>query len=311
MSVRNLTILAVTLLFAAPQMPHQGRPEGRGPGFRGMLLRHMDKDKDGRISQEEYNQFFLDLFEKWDADKDGFATREEVRQFAMHMGRRMMWRRMDTNGDGKISRDEWRGRPEVFDRLDKNNDGVLTPDELKAPKRDFRSLDKDGDGKLSPKELDVPEEVFRRLDKNEDGFVDEQEWKQAHSRRMGRQHGMGMMGQHMGPPRGGKSHGDGMCPQKGMMGREHGNRMGPMHGMRGRGPMGPHRGPMMGMRLFDRLDRDKDGRVSRSEVEAFVRESFARLDRNGDGYLDKQDRPRGPRMMPSVPEGEEEPFVLP
>ena len=40
--------------------------------------------------------------------------------------------RSDANKDGKISRDEFRGPPEIFDRLDKNGDGVLTKEEHEA-----------------------------------------------------------------------------------------------------------------------------------------------------------------------------------
>ena len=41
-------------------------------------------------------------------------------------------RREDRNGDGKVTRQEFRGPPEHFDRFDRNKDGVLTADE--APK---------------------------------------------------------------------------------------------------------------------------------------------------------------------------------
>jgi len=42
-------------------------------------------------------------------------------------------RREDRNGDGKVSRDEFRGPPEHFDRFDRNRDGYITEDE--APSR--------------------------------------------------------------------------------------------------------------------------------------------------------------------------------
>jgi hypothetical protein len=41
-------------------------------------------------------------------------------------------RREDRDGDGKVSRDEFRGPPDHFDRFDRNKDGYLTEDE--APK---------------------------------------------------------------------------------------------------------------------------------------------------------------------------------
>lgn len=38
---------------------------------------------------------------------------------------------MDTNHDGKITRDEWKGNAIGFAMLDRNGDGVLSGDELK------------------------------------------------------------------------------------------------------------------------------------------------------------------------------------
>lgn len=43
--------------------------------------------------------------------------------------------KLDKNGDGKISRDEWTRKPKNFDRLDLNHDGFITADELKARRR--------------------------------------------------------------------------------------------------------------------------------------------------------------------------------
>ena len=45
------------------------------------------------------------------------------------------FKKLDTNHDGVISRDEWKRRPKAFDRLDANHDGVLSPQELRRAMR--------------------------------------------------------------------------------------------------------------------------------------------------------------------------------
>ncbi|MBO0720582.1 MAG: EF-hand domain-containing protein, partial [Blastocatellia bacterium] len=58
--------------------------------------------------------------------------------------------RMDTNNDGKISREEWKGKPEEFDKIDKNGDGFITKEELAESRRNrFEEMDTNNDGKIS------------------------------------------------------------------------------------------------------------------------------------------------------------------
>ena len=47
----------------------------------------------------------------------------------------MRFRRMDTNSDGQIPRNEWRGNPQSFQNFDWNNDGVLSGDEVSVARR--------------------------------------------------------------------------------------------------------------------------------------------------------------------------------
>lgn len=42
------------------------------------------------------------------------------------------FRGMDRNGDGMITRDEWRGNDQSFRQLDRNGDGVITGDEARG-----------------------------------------------------------------------------------------------------------------------------------------------------------------------------------
>jgi hypothetical protein len=42
-------------------------------------------------------------------------------------------KRMDSNGDGKVSQNEFDGPPNYFETFDVNKDGFLGPDECPAP----------------------------------------------------------------------------------------------------------------------------------------------------------------------------------
>jgi Ca2+-binding EF-hand superfamily protein len=65
------------------------------------------------------------VFARLDANQDGFLTREELREARPERNPEAM----DADKDGKISREEWKGQPEVFNRIDANQDGFITADE--------------------------------------------------------------------------------------------------------------------------------------------------------------------------------------
>lgn len=75
--------------------------------------------------------------------------------------------RMDTDGDGRVSLDEylaWMGY--AFDRMDRNHDGVLQADELPG-----------GKGRALTREAHRAQlaERFHRQDANHDGYLDARE----------------------------------------------------------------------------------------------------------------------------------------
>jgi len=161
----------------------------RGPD-RGMLaqrLKQMDANQDGVIEKAEW-QGPPERFDRLDADHDGKITEAEVKQALAAMagggdGRWMdrnadaAFRRFDTNQDGKITAEEWKGRPETFQLLDENKDGVITREELtpKGPARGRRGNRPDlRSGKDSARFLE-------QYDTNHDGQVTKEEF--PHERR--------------------------------------------------------------------------------------------------------------------------------
>ncbi len=80
---------------------------------------------------------------------------------------------VDTNGDSRVTREEW---SRAFDRFDANQDGVLTTEEIRAGARAavspyaerFESLDRDRDGYVSRTEWPMEAASFDRVDRDDD-----------------------------------------------------------------------------------------------------------------------------------------------
>jgi Ca2+-binding EF-hand superfamily protein len=99
---------------------------------------------------------------------------------------------MDSDGDGRITRDEWRGSARSFQVHDWNGDGVLSGDEVRvgarrnraeqefdpdqltlrdwSPAR-FRTLDRNRDARITRSEWFYDVEGFVRADRNRDGVL--------------------------------------------------------------------------------------------------------------------------------------------
>lgn len=83
---------------------------------------------------------------------------------------------MDTNGDGQISRSEWRGSDQSFQRHDWNGDRVLSGNEVRiGAARDFGEEGPDYD-QARPEFRNWTERGFANLDRNRDGRIARGEW---------------------------------------------------------------------------------------------------------------------------------------
>jgi Ca2+-binding EF-hand superfamily protein len=117
-----------------------GAPGGKRGDAMHDRLKAADTNNDGMISREEAKALprILEHFDAIDTNKDGQITTDELRAFhraqrGEHRGE--MWKKLDANGDGKLSREEVAGRPHLakeFDAIDTNKDGFLSPEELQA-----------------------------------------------------------------------------------------------------------------------------------------------------------------------------------
>jgi Ca2+-binding EF-hand superfamily protein len=126
--------------------------------------------------------------------------------------RQDFFKKADTDGDGKISKDEFKaGMPQganaddLFSKLDTNGDGYIDESENAAaaqrvhkghhrrkdadPLEVFQKADKDGDGKISKADFKsalpagtdstAAGQVFDSMDTNQDGVVDAAEYMAA------------------------------------------------------------------------------------------------------------------------------------
>ena len=129
------SVLCATLAFALVAPAHADKRE-RGAG----LIERFDTNKSGSISAEEFITARTSHFDTVDADGDGELTRDELvaRMERRKLERRAdrMIRRMDLNGDGKVTKAETENRARKrFALMDRDDSGALEQGEVRKAAR--------------------------------------------------------------------------------------------------------------------------------------------------------------------------------
>ncbi|HZZ29564.1 MAG TPA: hypothetical protein VFE46_16325 [Pirellulales bacterium] len=264
------------------------------------------------------------LFDKLDANHDGQITADEVPEDQRRLFERLL-RRADRNGDGKLSPEEFiAGMKEMEDRPerpadrpseagDRSNDGMPNdqrprdrrpgegavggggPQQGRQPGAFdgsgaggfgggpgpgplmgialFRALDTNGDGKLDAKEIAAAGEVLKKL-ANSSGEVTREELLK--SMPGGALAGAGGFGGNNGAP-GGFGFGGGFGAGGGVGGGATGG---------GQGALDPD---ALMKRILQRLDKNGDGKLQKDELPSRLQDRFDELDTNHDGVLDESE----------------------
>ena len=224
---------------------------------------------------------------------------------------RLVLQALDTDHDGKLSAAEIAAAPQTLLTLDRNGDGQLMLDELQSRPQNagasadelvkqMMSFDRNGDGVLTPEELPARlQAMFQRGDTNHDGKLTADE-----IRAMAARQGM-PIGNRIEP-----GHASGMMrmdPLLNALDADHdgtisaGEIAGASKALQSLDKNGDGELAADEMRvrqqtaaervdhLLDEWDTDKDGKLSKAETPDRMQAQFGSIDKNGDGFLDREE----------------------
>ena len=139
----------------------------------------LDHDRSGTVDRREWH-FDRESFRRADHNNDGVLSRSEFLASDMiddDRGERFV--DLDTNRDGRLTRQEWHGTSRLFEALDANRDGFVTRAEMVGtalPTELFPSVDVNSDGAIARNEWHWSQASFDRRDANHDGRITREEF---------------------------------------------------------------------------------------------------------------------------------------
>lgn len=190
MVLMGLPLVVPPAASAEPAQTRQAQPRET------IRWRAMDKDRDGRITREEWTGTARS-FRVHDWNSDGVLSGnelrtggardrsdvdyEEARRWEFSDWTETGFGTLDHNGDARISRTEWHYDVETFRRADRNRDGVLTRAEFVTDSTDddrgdrFDDLDANRNGRIERSEWHGSADAFAWLDRDKDRILSRRE----------------------------------------------------------------------------------------------------------------------------------------
>lgn len=254
MKFRSVTLSATLVAtFALSTSSVNGQPPGGGGDSPGVVERMMnfDQNKDGKLSKAEVPERLQSMFARADKDEDGVLTQDEIRKdFAgREGGPRGEGGPPQGGGRGGEGRGGEGGRGRGGEGGGRGGEGG-------------RGMGGPGGMPTFP--------VMTALDANGDGEISAAEINNATAalKKLDRNN-------------------DGRIDQAELRpvfgGREEGQRGGPG------GPPGGGDPAAFAQSMLERMDKDKDGKLSGDEIEGRMKENMERVDTNGDKVIDKDE----------------------
>jgi Ca2+-binding EF-hand superfamily protein len=235
----------------------------------GAVVLHLDAvrlefraDRVARSSQAN-REFYIAQFKAADTDGNGYIDRTEAQRSPFFAN---MFSVFDRDGDGKIFEKEMLAYVDEVESLQAKAHASMASLEIADQDKGlFDLLDTNRDGRLSVRELRNAVQLIDSLDRDGDGHISRAEIPRNYLLRL-----------HLGPL--------GFAQPISMRARL----------IRGGGGLPPE--PTAGPLWFRKMDRNRDGDVSRREFLG-TREEFDRIDTDGDGLISLEEAERYDNLM--------------
>tara|TARA_R100000900_G_scaffold140962_1_gene121741 strand:- start:297 stop:812 length:516 start_codon:yes stop_codon:yes gene_type:complete len=140
-SIAAIAALALPMIaIAQPGDGHRGKGYHGPRGDMTAMIAEIDTNGDGNLSKEEVDAHRAAKFAEVDANGDGAVTQAEMeahheaeRAKRMAEMKAKMFAKLDTDGNGTISAEEFNSREHPgFDKADADGDGTVTKEEMDA-----------------------------------------------------------------------------------------------------------------------------------------------------------------------------------